>query len=123
MLHQVGFAEFDVGETATLTALARGGEETRRTFHAEDGTRRSDDFRQIRRGVTRAGTDIDHPPAMRDANPLPAFRDRRTPNAMLQTEPRDFIVMGAEDVVGFGLAHERKHGTATRKRYSKLRAA
>src|SRR4051794_8484771 len=107
MLHQVGFAEFDVREAATLTPLARRREETRGAFHPEDGTRRADDFRQIGRRVTRPRTDIDHPPAVRDADALPAFRDRRTPHAMLQTEPRDFIIMGAEDVVGFALAHER----------------
>jgi hypothetical protein len=32
---------------------------------------------------------------------MPAFRDDGTPDAMLQPQPRDFIVVRAENVIGF----------------------
>src|SRR5207302_3202120 len=60
---------------------------------------RPDNFRKIDSRITRAGADIEHATANSDASLLPGLQSYWAPDAMLQSESRNLLVVCAENVV------------------------
>ena len=96
---------------AARASLARGFDETRGTFDPEHSASGAHDLREIRRRIARTGADIEHAPAMGDADAVPAIRHRVAPDAMLQAEPCDFVVVRPEHVIGLTCAAAHNCGS------------
>src|SRR5205823_9156471 len=76
-----------------------------RTLERDDLTRRPDNLRKIDSGITRPGADIEHAAAYGDTGFLPAMQDRGAPDPMLQTKPRQLLIVRAENIIAF-LIHD-----------------
>jgi hypothetical protein len=62
---------------------------------------RSNNLGQVGRGITRAGSKIEDMAADGHTRFLPASLRDRTPDPMLQSEPGQFFLMRAKDVIAF----------------------
>jgi len=88
-----------------------------RALDCDDSSGWSNDFGKIDSRITGTGANVEHMFADSDAGSLPAIQDDRTPDAVLQSEPGQFLVVRAEDVIAFR-CHEsmvaNRGGFATR---------
>jgi hypothetical protein len=70
-----------------------------RTFERSDHAAWSNNFGKIDSCVAGASTNVEHVFADCDPCPLPAIQNNRAPNAMLESQPGEFLVVRAENVI------------------------
>ncbi len=88
-----------VRERLRATRFLHGAHELAGTLDRDHFAGRSDNFRKIDSRITRPGSDIEHAAALGDAGLLPAFQNHRAPDAMLQSESRQLLIVRPEDVI------------------------
>jgi len=76
-----------------------------RSIDGEDLPGRPGDPRQVERRPARPAADVEETLAGAEAGAPEAVEHAASPDAVLQTEPLDLLVMRAEDVIPFRRAH------------------
>jgi hypothetical protein len=89
----------DVGERARTARFVHRADKVFRSLDRDHFAGRADDLGKIDSGIARASSDIEHALAHGDTGSLPAIQNHRTPNAMLQSESCQLLVVGAKDVI------------------------
>ena len=103
--HQVQFVNLHVAEAATAKGFAHRSNEVCGTFQRHDFAGGSDNFSQIKRGITGASAEIENTLADGDARSLPTIQHHRTPDSVLQPKPDQLFVVCSENIIL--LAHAR----------------
>ena len=82
------------------------------TLKRNDFTGWSDDFRKIESRVPRARADIEDAFAHGDTGFLPAIQNYRAPDAMLQSESCQFLIVSTQNIIAIhaNTLNVRKHG-------------
>jgi hypothetical protein len=91
--------EADVIEAARPAYSPPGLQKPNRPLDGHDRPGWPDDLAQVSGGVPRPGTDIEDARADRDPGPVPAVEGGRPPDPVFETQPRELLVVGAENVV------------------------
>lgn len=94
-------------------------DEILRTFKRHDFAARPDDFRKIDRRIAGTCADIEDAFTHGDPGPLPAIQNYRTPDTVLQSEPRQFLIMRTQNVIAF---HAGKLSTRRGRRIDEFQA-
>ena len=100
--HQVELVIAHVREAVLRTHPAAGRDEARRTLDGDDLARTADDPGEVRGRIAGSRADVQNAPAGRDAGLPPAVLYGRPPDAVLQPEARELLVVRAEEIVAVG---------------------
>src|SRR5260370_4118191 len=75
-------------------------------MESEDFARFADDLSHVDGGPTRSAADVEQRLTDRKSGAAPGVECARPPYAMLQTEARDLVIVGTEDIIAFsGCGH------------------
>src|SRR5215469_11839741 len=95
----------DVADGAIAAARTEGFEESIGFVDGDDVTFRAYSFRKVERCESRTAADVEPGLAALNSRRLPGGKRVGAPGVVLEAETRDFLVVGAEDVVVFVGGH------------------
>ena len=100
--HEVELVVLDVDVAVAREHGAARLDEARGALDGDDPSRRPHDFREVGGGEARSRADVEHLRARADAGAAPALEHGRPPDAVLQAEALELLVVGAEEVSALG---------------------
>jgi hypothetical protein len=98
---QVEQHRFDVRQSPMLALRREGVEKPLRAIDRHNATGRPDNLRQVKRRVPRAAANIQHGLAHGEPRSPPGIQRSRAPHTMLQTQPRQLLIMRPQHIVAF----------------------